>query len=265
MELFEALIYGLIQGVTEFLPVSSSAHLAVLPKFLHIEDPGVTFDLLMHAGTAFAVLLYFYKDVGKLFKGLPHLFKKENSQGAFLKNYLVATVITVILAFVIKDAAGTIGRKVEMISLNLVVFGLLLFLCDLFRGRHRDHGKMEKSHFLRAFLIGLGQALAVFPGVSRSGITISMGILCGLNKTEASHFSFLLSLPIIIGGMILMLPEFLSNPHIPNLTISLSAFISSFVVGILSIHFFLKWMLKWGFWPFCLYRIVLGILLLYLF
>jgi undecaprenyl-diphosphatase len=265
MELFEAILYGIIQGITEFLPVSSSAHLAVLPKFLKIQDPGVTFDLLMHAGTAFAVLLYFYKDVGKLFKGLPGIFKKDTPQTAFLKNYLIATIVTVVVALLIKDYAKTVGRKIELISLNLVVFGLLLFLCDLFRKRDRELGKMDQGHFLRALLLGFGQALAVFPGVSRSGITISVGILCGLNKTEASRFSFLLSLPIILGGMVLLMPEFLSNPNTPSLAFSLSAFFTSFIVGILSIHFFLKWMLKWGFWPFCLYRIAFGILLLYLF
>jgi undecaprenyl-diphosphatase len=268
MSLIDGIIYGIVQGLTEFFPVSSSAHLALLPKVMHFRDPGVTFDLFIHLGTALAVLIYYFKDLLKMFfslikmlRGKPDTSPDEMSF-SLVKNYLLATAVSMIVILVIKDSAAVIGRQSEMIALNLVVFGFLLFICDLFRNRSETN-LMSQKNYGRAIVIGLAQAIAIFPGVSRSGITITAGCLFGMNKKEASKFSFLLSLPVILGGALIKIPDFLKQPELPSWETSLWGIGISFIVGILSIHFFLKWMTKLGFWPFCLYRMALGILILY--
>ena len=246
---FEILCYGLIQGLTEFFPVSSSGHLALLPHFLNIADPGLLFDLSMHVGTALAVIIYFRKDFLELVRA---------PFSPYMKNLIVATVTTFGLVLIIKNIASEYGRTPQMIAWNLIIFGILLFVADKF-SRKDQSLTLKKS-----MLIGLLQAVAIFPGVSRSGATLLMGRFMGLPRENAARFSFLLSVPVIVGGIVFKLPQFYKGNFTFEIVSCLSGIVISFVVGLSAIHFFLKIFVKVGMGVFCLYRIVLATFILYM-
>lgn len=262
-----AFIYGLIQGISEFLPVSSSGHLALLPKVMSFSDPGVFFDLMMHVGTAVAVLIYFYKDVLRLIKGsLFILFnpKKRDAMDPFVINFIAATVCSVFFILLIKGFAENFGRSSQLIAINLIVFGIIMFVADLKKVPERSISPMEQQgSFKSAIIIGITQAFAIFPGVSRSGITITAGRFMSLSRKEASTFSFLLSLPIILAGAAKKLLEvkFVLDSSIGFENLLAGLFVS-FAIGILTIHFFLKMISKTPLVYFSIYRIVIGIIIL---
>ena len=262
MGTLEALLYGLIQGTTEFLPVSSSGHLALLPKTLGFKDPGVLFDLAMHIGTAFAIALYFRKDIKSLSSSTLRLIlhrKIQSSSDALCANMIIATIITGILGLLLKEWAFTYGRNPSFIAFNLVFFGLLMAWADSFFDS-KDQELMKEFSPVRSSLIGLFQVLAIFPGVSRSGATLTISRFLKLSRYEAGRFSFLLSLPLIVAGSIYEFTQLnlnLINFELSNLLFGIAV---SFFIGILTIHYFLKWISKIGLWPFSLYRLFLGII-----
>ena len=255
-------IYGVVQGISEFLPISSSGHLALMPKLFNFEDPGVAFDLWLHVGTALAVIIYFNRDLTPLIKEIPHLLNREHSsahRGRFI-NLAVATLVTLFFVIFLKDMAEGIGRSPKLISFNLVFFGVLMWAGDRF-GHKNDEENFDKIQWGKSALIGLFQGMAVFPGVSRSGITLTVARFLGVTRQEAARFSFILSLPIIIGGAILKIPELRnSNFDISAMLVGLGG---SFIVGIISIHFFLQVIKKLGLGIFCLYRVFFAGLVLY--
>lgn len=266
MDILSAIIYGVIQGITEFLPISSSGHLALIPPLLKIDDPGVTFDLTMHIGTAFAVIIYFRSDLIAIMREAFTILKLKGgskNNHPFIKNILISTFVTGVLGLLMKNMASSWGRSPEVIVFNLSFFGLLMWLFDLKGSRKRDNAKNElmatNLEIKKSIFIGFFQALAVFPGVSRSGSTLSISRLLGLNRLEAARYSFILSLPIILAGLLLKLPD--SQGDIQISVVVLGVFIS-FIVGILSIHWFLKMISKWGLWVFFIYRLILSIIVL---
>ena len=250
MSIFEGFLYGVIQALTEFLPVSSSGHLALLPHFLSFNDPGVAFDLAMHIGTALAVIIYFYRDIIWLLKS------------KHIVNYIVATLATLSLIFLVKDFASVQGRQSWLIATNLVIFGWVLYLSDRVSVSKADDFK--KSFYIKeSIIIGLSQVLAVFPGVSRSGITISAGRLMGFNKTQASAFSFLLSIPIILGGALLKAKEVVELDHKLELLPMVIGVGVSFFLGLIVIHYFFKLIKKINFIYFAFYRTILACIIFY--
>jgi undecaprenyl-diphosphatase len=264
MSYIDAIIYGVIQGIAEFLPISSSGHLALLPIVRGIEDPGVAFDLAMHVGTALAVIVYFNRSVFRLIMesfGLIGLVKNERYQDfSFSLNFIVATSVTVIFAFACKGFAESWGRSSTLIAFNLFFFGIIMFIAD--RSIVKNNLKGKKLFF--SSLIGLFQAFAIFPGVSRSGATLSIARFLKISREEAAGFSFLLSLPIIIGGFLLRLPELLDNGTI-YLGPVIVGMLSAFLIGILTIHLFIKTISKMGLTIFAAYRVVLaGVIIYYL-
>jgi undecaprenyl-diphosphatase len=269
MTSFDAVVYGVIQGISEFLPVSSSGHLALLPKFMKLNDPGVLFDLMMHLGTALAVIIYFKNDVSKLLKSLFDICKnKKNCEKDenffYLVNFVIATFSSVIVILLIKDLAFSIGRSSFLIGLNLIVFGIILFLSDL-KNKHSHDYMYSKVQLRESIFIGVMQSLAIFPGVSRSGITITGGRMLGLSRRHASSFSFLMSVPIIFAGIIKSIPEYIKiTQNDVSLSVMLIGVIVSFIIGILSIHFFIKLISKVGLWVFTLYRVAIGLIVLFL-
>jgi undecaprenyl-diphosphatase len=260
---FWAVIYGLIQGVTEFLPISSSGHLALIPFFAHFEDPGLIFDLAMHIGTALAVAVYFYKDVIKLVKGSIQTLTFRGVD-YYALNFMIATFFTGIGGILLKDVAETHGRHHLFIAFNLFFFGILLFLAD--RSDQSEEGVMkQQSGWKYAAVIGVTQILAIFPGVSRSGITITSARFFKLSRTESSSYSFLLSLPLIIGGAILKFIELTKKDQV-NFDFSL-CFIGVFVaffVGVVTIHYFLKLLKRIKFSYFMIYRALLAAVIVFL-
>jgi undecaprenyl-diphosphatase len=265
MSLLESIIYGIVQGLTEFLPISSSAHLALLPRFLNFEDPGVIFDLSLHVGTALSIMLYFRKEVFNVLGDLYMLFKKRGRDASaselFSLNLVLATLMTVALALMIKDVAISYGRHLNLIAFNFIFFGILMAFADKFMGMLPE-GAMEKLQVKRSLLIGAAQVISLFPGVSRSGATLTMARFCGLSRTEGTRFSFLLSLPLILGGMVLEYRTLLEENAPFDLSSVVMGSVVSFVVSLLAIHYFLKWVGKMGLWPFALYRVAFGIFLL---
>lgn len=262
---FDSLIYGLIQGVTEFIPVSSSGHLALLPGFLNIEDPGVFFDLCMHVGTALAVGIYFREDLIKLIKDTLNMaiFKKEKVvEKNYTINFWVSTVTTMVLGLFLKGFSEKFGRFENLIAINLLLFGVLMFIADYWMPKKKTNYMWENKSYLYSFLIGLFQAFAVFPGVSRSGGTLTISRFLKLGREEAARYSFLLSLPIIGGGMILKICELRNSPLAFDLLPLLIGTLVSFVSGYLTIHYFLKFISKVGLVPFVIYRVLFGVFIL---
>jgi undecaprenyl-diphosphatase len=270
MDFLTASIYGIVQGLCEFLPVSSSGHLALLPAFIDVKDPGVFFDLLMHVGTALAVCIYYHRSIGQIltsfYRWMVSLlsFKKwKPAQHAdyLMINMLVATFSSVILILVLKDHAEAVNRNYILIGFNLIIFGFVLWIVDLLVKRKVDDHFETKIDVKASVMIGIAQALAIFPGVSRAGITLTMSRGLGLSKTAAANFTFLLSLPIIFAGAAVKILEILkSGAEFPPLMVTVYALFLSGVVGILTIHFFIKLIKRISLFYFFLYRLILGLL-----
>jgi len=266
MSSLEAIIYGIIQGLSEFLPVSSSGHLALLPYLMKIKDPGVVFDLMMHLGTALAVVFYFRKDIFSYAKTFtPDLVNLKQGTPAqwFTRNFIVATSVSVVL-IVTLIPLSKLARDPNIIVFNLVVFGAILWIADEMNRRKTqllDSPMETKMQWKLAALLGVAQALAIFPGVSRSGITLSMALILGMRKREAGAFSFLMSLPIIIAGILKEVPD-LMNAENERLITLFWGIATSFIVGWLTIHFFMKLIgtIRLGY--FAVYRWALAILML---
>lgn len=251
-----AFIYGIIQGVTEFLPISSSGHLAILPKIMKFEDPGVFFDLAMHVGTAIAVFVYYFKQIKTLFMAL--LKPKNDPQNFnFATNMIISTIFSVIFVFALKELAQSVGRQLISISICLIIFGILMAIADRFGKMKTSMNLLDQRNYLGAVIIGISQSLAIFPGVSRSGITLTAARFMGLSREQGTQYSFLLSIPIIIGGFLYKLKEIDSTAKF-DLTVMCFGMVLSFVIGLLTIHFFLKFIRKFGLLAFAVYRVILG-------
>ncbi len=268
MEGISSFVYGVIQGVTEFLPVSSSGHLALLPHFLGIKDPGVIFDLSMHVGTALAVAAYFYRELVSLIKQLKILLivaakeRKVAHESAWAFNMVFATVVTVVFIFLFKPLALSFGRQPLSMVVTLSSFGIFMFIADSFKS-DTDELFMNRIQWKKSFLIGFFQSLAIFPGVSRSGSTLTISRQLGLGREESTRFSFLLSLPIIFAGFFYKLPVIFEggvNFDIYSLVVGITV---SFIVGLLTIHYFLKFIKKIGLAYFSVYRIILAAVVYY--
>ena len=274
IEVLSALLYGFVQGVTEFLPVSSSGHLALIPKFLDWKDPGVAFDLWMHVGTALAVFVYFYPQILPLLKEFFGLIKKPfapmNPDRAYLLNIMMATIVTGGLALCGKNLGETVGRIPVAIGLNLILFGLFMFGADFIAAQRErvyvqsggqvSDNRLHQLRIKESIFIGLFQAMAIFPGVSRSGATLSIMRMMSISRNESASFSFILSLPLIFIGAILKVGELDGRINVLELLLGVSI---SFIVGIMTIHFFLQMIKKIGLGIFCGYRIILAILIFY--
>jgi undecaprenyl-diphosphatase len=265
MTWLDAFFYGVIQGITEFLPVSSSGHLALLPHYLNIDDPGVAFDLSMHVGTAFAVFVYFFKDIKEIVSSAygdgPDKTKGRN----WLINIILSTSVTFVLAYGLKDTAEIYGRSALMISANLVLFGAFMWFFDR-RGTLEETSYMtSKVDYKKSLLIGLFQGLAVFPGVSRSGGTLTISRFLGLSRIEATRYSFLLSLPVIGAGFIYKLPVVFGEGAHFSIMPLLVGLVLSFIVGLATIHYFLKYVSSMGLWVFSIYRFLLAFVTMLMF
>jgi undecaprenyl-diphosphatase len=268
MNFFEAVIYGIIQGLSEFLPVSSSGHLALLPYVMQIKDPGVVFDLMMHLGTALAVFVYFRKDILRYVRTFtPSLIdlKVGGEDRWFVRNFIFSTFISV-LFIVSLIPLSKFARDPKIIIFNLTIFGTFLWISDIKnkKNTHLESPMIQGMQWKLAGLIGLAQALAIFPGVSRSGITLTVALLLGMKRHEAGAFSFLLSLPIIFAGILKEVPDIVKEGNSDSLLILLTGVISSFVVGWLTVHFFMKLIGKIHLVYFTIYRWILAALMLFM-
>ena len=255
--MFETFVLSLVQGITEFLPISSSGHL-ILTRFLFgWQNGGMVLDVGLHVGTLLAVLIYFFKDF--LYLGL-HFWNQEKSF-SFLMRLIVATLPIAVVGFLFKDVVENDMRGPQTVAFCLIIFGIILYLADKRRGTKG----MEEMTYRDSLFIGLAQCLALIPGVSRSGITITMSRLCGVRRSAAAKFSMMLSVPTIMGAALLQFVDPYSYGQLDKLngTFYFGLF-CSFVGGLSAIWFLMKWVQNKSFLPFTLYRVALGLLILYL-
>ena len=256
MSTLQAAILGLVQGLGEFLPISSSAHLVLIPWLFKWNDPGLTFDIALHIGTLIAVAIYFWKDWLKLItKGLTDI---RSTEGKLFWYLVAATIPGAVVGFLLEKKAETIFREPVLIATMLILLGVLLYWADRNSVKHIE---MNRITFRISLFIGLSQALAIIPGVSRSGIIMTMGLLMGLTREGAARFSFLLAAPIIFGAALVKLPFLISNPSIITINFIIGILVS-FVIGILSIGFLLRYVQTKNFLPFAWYRFILGSLVI---
>lgn len=257
-----ALILGIVQGITEFLPVSSSAHLVLTPWLLQWENPGLAFDAMLHLGTLLAVVAYFWRDLWELVvSGLVSIRERSlgddpNRRMAWF--IVIGTLPAAVLGFALEDFfEGLFGAPLR-VGVLLLGTGLLLASSERWSRRRQD---LAELGLLDALFVGLGQALAIAPGISRSGATISAGLARGLGREAAARFSFLLSVPIVFGAGLFSLKELLESPWIIESPWSLLAgFLSAAISGFLSIKFLLSYLRTRSLYPFAVYCWAVGLL-----
>lgn len=259
MTILQALILGIVQGLTELLPVSSSAHLAVFPWIFKWSQIPESFDIALHFGTLLAISLFFIKDWIALIKGgFNQVVKKEKSLEGKMFWYLVfATIPAGILSLILDKLSDTVfGGSMIPIAIALIVMGIVLYIVDK---NAKCNTNYETMTLTQALLIGISQAIAAaFPGVSRSGITMTVARALGVDRESAAKYSFLLSTPIILAAVIFSLDAFeFSLAFVVGV-------LASFVVGIVVIKFLLDYLKKGSFKGFAIYRVVFGIIILVL-
>lgn len=262
MSLFELIILAIIQGLTEFLPISSSAHLALAPQILGwAADQGPLIDVMAHFGSLFAVMAYFRKEVAQIITGLFDLVGQKQSAGAQLALYLIIATPPALLlgAFLHFGGYDILLRKPLIIAATTIIFGILLWYAD----KTSAHTKqMDDMSLMDAAKVGLAQALALIPGTSRSGITMTAALGLGYSRTEAARFSMLMSLPIIGAGGLFSLIKLSRTEQTGRLMDGLIVAGLSFVTAYLAIAFFMKLVERIGMFPFMVYRVALGLGLL---
>lgn len=269
MNEIQALILGIIQGLTELLPISSSAHLNLFPWLFNWGEMPDSFDVALHIGTLLAILIFFFKDWVALIKGgYNQVVKKEKTtEGRIFWYIVIATIPAGILSLILDKVSGKIielGAKtfkiqeisVEMIliSIALIVMGIILYVVDK---KSKSNKKYEDITLKQAVLISMSQAIAAaFPGVSRSGITMTVGRKMNIERESVAKFSFLLSTPIVAAAALYKLKDFVFNlPFVIGV-------LASFIVGMLVIKFLLNYLKKGSFKIFAIYRVILGIIIL---
>lgn len=260
MTIFQALILGLVQGITEMLPISSSGHLVLVPYIFKFPDPGLAFSVALHIGTLVALVLYFWRDWLKiLVDGIKIVrTRKIETFEQRLAGYLIlASIPGAIFGFLLEEQAETVFRNPLVIVFALVGLGLLLLLA----GRKENTKKLSDMNPKNAIMIGLAQAVALIPGVSRSGITMTAGLFSGFKREEAAKFSFMMSAPIIAGAGLLKLGDIAATDINAAFIVG---FIASGVSSLLSIGFLLNFVKEHKFDVFAYYRFALAALILFL-
>ncbi len=262
MSLLEAVVLGIVQGLTEFLPISSTAHLRVVPALFHWADPGVAYSAVIQLGSVIAVITYFMKDLLQLAFGSLKAIGQRNFSDHDLQvslSVLIGTLPICILGLLFKSVLEQNdgpARSLFVIGGAAIFMGLLLLLAEM-KGK-RERG-MESLTIKDGLLVGLGQALALIPGCSRSGSTMTVGMLLNMKREDAAHYSFLLGIPAITLSGLLELYELtkqgLTNDSMSSLLVGL---ITSLVVSYLSIHWLLKYLRSHSTWVFVVYRLIFG-------
>ena len=254
MEIFHALVLGIVQGLTELLPISSSAHLFLIPWIFNWEIPEY-FDVALHFGTLLAIGIFFFKDWIELIKGgYKKVVKKEDStEGRMFWYIVIATIPGGAIGFILDHFAEDLLTNQFIIAIALIIMGIILYIVDK---NSKSEVEYKNMNFKQTFIIGLSQALAFIPGVSRSGVTMTTARAMGIKRESAAKYSFMLSAPIVLAATAYKFKDFVFNlPFIVGV-------LSSFIVGIIVIKFLLNYLQKGSFKGFALYRIAIGILVL---
>lgn len=270
MDLIQIIILALVQGLTEFLPISSSAHLILIPQLIGWTDQGLAFDVATHFGTLIAVLWYFRHDLQPLFTDWSKSIQLRQNIGDSMLAWgvILGTIPAGFIGFLINSYSDQL-RNPLIIACTTIIFGLLLWYADARVQKsiaNKTALKTEHQLNLKMILfIGCAQAIALIPGTSRSGITITAALLLGMSRTASARFSFLLSIPLILVASLMKTIELRNSAnHIPWLDIILGVGLSA-VSAYFSIHYFIKLLDSAGMMPFIIYRLFLGIVLFLIF
>lgn len=265
MGILSTIILGIIQGIAEFLPISSSAHLIIFRDIFGIgasmsKDMELSFDVALHLGTLLAIGVFFFKDfINMISKGLTKGVKDE--QGKILWYLIIATIPAAIAGLLFEDAIENIIRNnFLIIIIALVVMGIIIYLADKYS---KNNNSLKTISIKDAFIIGCSQVFALIPGFSRSGTTIAAGRLLGINKEDAAKFSFYLSAPVVTGAVVLqLLKKTTITIVLANLSTFLIGILISFIIGLICIKYLLKYLHNHDFKIFMIYRIIIAIIAL---
>lgn len=262
MALFHIFLVAIVQGITEFLPISSSGHLILLPNLLHIQDQGQVIDVAVHVGTLFAVILYFWSDLSSAILGLPRLLTgRADTPGARLALLLIISAVPVMAAGLLLKLTGLNDalRSVAVIGWATLIFGALLYWAD-------QAGTTERSGedwtMRDAILLGLWQVIALIPGTSRSGITITGARLMGYARADAARLSMLMSVPTIIASGVLLGADAAMQANVALLRDGAIAAAFAFVAALLALSLMMRLLRSVSFTPYVVYRLILGVALL---
>ena len=270
MGFIESFFLGVLQGIAEFLPISSSGHLAVAKELLHLRDVPMFYDIILHIATLLAIFIVYWKTIWRLITtAVRFIFRKttesDKSDLNFIAAVLIATCFTAVIGFALKDLVENL--PVKIISLLFIVTGILLLVCDKFAENKTAvasvavENKNTTIKLRSAVIVGIVQGLAVFPGISRSGSTISAGLLCGIRRSRIAEFSFILSIPSILGAFILDLVGSRTVPLNVGIGELAVGFIAALLTGIISLKLLTKLLQKAKLKVFSFYLIPLGIIL----
>ncbi len=258
MSWFEAIVLGLVQGLTEFLPISSSAHLLIFSQLFGWEDPGAAFTAVTQIGTELAVIIYFRHEIGRILVAWARSFtdkdvrRTPDARMGWL--ILIGTLPIALLGFAFKDQIETAARNLWLVAAMLIIFGLVLAACDALGARVKDESDITVRD---GILFGLAQSLALIPGVSRSGATISAGLAMGYTRGAAARYAFLLAVPAVLASGLFEARKIGDEANVawgPTIL----ATIIAFGVGFAVISWLMRWLTTGTYLPFVLYRLALG-------
>lgn len=265
MGIFEAILLGIIQGLTEFLPVSSSAHLRIASELMGIGDAGAAFTAITQLGTETAVLVFFWRDivriVGNWFRSLTGKISRKDPDALLGWWIILGSVPIVVFGLLFEDAIDHTLRSLWFVAIALIVFGILLGIADWAGKQQYELKQMTWKH---ALIYGFAQAMALIPGVSRSGGTITAGRLMGYTREQAARYSFLLAIPAVFGSGGYKLVKAIGEPETTPMGPTLLATVVAFVIALVVIGVFMKYISKGSFMPFVIYRVLLGVVILVL-
>lgn len=256
------MLLSTLQGLTEFLPVSSSGHLILFSKFTTFPDQGIALDVAVHVGSILAVMIYFSETIWSIIKGL---FKTKfiptfsNDGAKIFWLVVVGTLPIIAVGYLLKETGMEWVRNTKLIGWTILGYGLLLYVADKWGMTIRE---IRHLGVIDAFLIGCAQCLALIPGTSRSGITITMARFLSMERREAAKFSMLLSIPAIIAAATLVAFELYQQQNLNELIYSIDGITYSFIASIIAIYIVMWWLKKSTFLPFVIYRLILGSVLL---
>jgi undecaprenyl-diphosphatase len=256
MTIEQIIVLAVVQGVTEFLPISSSGHLILVPKLMHWQDQGLVVDVLTHLGTLFAILIYFWRDVWRLIVGVLELFRgKVTDDGKLAIFIILATIPAIAFGVFLKEFGyADLERNVAVVAWNTILYGILMLIADMVGPQDRT---IKNMTLVSALIIGVAQALALIPGTSRSGVTMTAGRFLGFTRPDSARFSFLLGIPATAGAIVFTVGDAVASGE-PITRDALLCAALTFVAGILAIAFLMGLLRRISFLPFVLYRMVLG-------
>lgn len=261
MKLSQIITLGILQGLTEFLPISSSAHLIILPIIANWQDQGLEFDVAVHVGTLISVVIYFRQTLRKLLTDwiCSINFRQIIGNSKLVWGIIIATIPVGLIALLINNHYELHLRGLLVIAVATIIFGLLLGCADRYGKQERNEYQLKLKDIV---ILGLAEAIALIPGTSRSGITMTAGLILGLSRISAARCSLLLSMPVIfLAGGLKILDLIYAESYIDWFALILGGLLA-FMSSYLCIHLFLKLIEKIGMWPFVIYRLILGVALI---